>query len=88
MGGANDCRLPSSSLLDYIGDAPDHSKRVASIRTGGFVLAAAGLLDGKRATTHWVHADEFRRKYPQVLPDEDRLFVVDAMKRVSRRLRQ
>jgi transcriptional regulator GlxA family with amidase domain len=49
--------------------------RIASICTGGFVLAAAGLLDGMPATTHWECADLFRRWYPQIRVDEDVLFV-------------
>ncbi|MGF6882937.1 transcriptional regulator GlxA family with amidase domain [Nocardia sp. GAS34] len=51
--------------------------RVVSICTGAFVLAAAGLLDGRRATTHWSFADDFRRLYPRVLLDENLLFVED-----------
>jgi transcriptional regulator GlxA family with amidase domain len=77
VAGDNDCRLPPASLLDYIRNAPDQSRRVAAICTGGFVLAAAGLLEGKHATTHWFHAQEFKKQYPNVLLDEDRIFVVD-----------
>ena len=77
VAGDNECRLPSASLLEYVRTAPTHCRRVASICTGGFVLAAAGLLDGKRATTHWFHAAEFRRQYPQISIEEDRIFVVD-----------
>ncbi|MFF0213578.1 GlxA family transcriptional regulator [Streptomyces vinaceus] len=51
--------------------------RTVSICTGSEVLAAAGLLDGRRATTHWVHAPGFRRAFPRVLLDEDVLFVDD-----------
>jgi transcriptional regulator GlxA family with amidase domain len=55
---------------------PDEA-RVVSICTGAFVLAAAGLLDGRRATTHWHVAERFRRAFPQVTLDPDVLFVED-----------
>src|SRR3954454_8647368 len=51
--------------------------RVMSICTGAFVLAAAGLLDGRRATTHWRWTNRFRRLYPRVELDPDVLFVDD-----------
>ncbi|WP_275426211.1 GlxA family transcriptional regulator [Nocardia arizonensis] len=51
--------------------------RIMSICTGAFVLAAAGLLDGRRATTHWAWADAFRALYPRVLLDENLLFIED-----------
>ncbi|GAB2728423.1 GlxA family transcriptional regulator [Nocardia thraciensis] len=51
--------------------------RLVSICTGAFVLGAAGLLDGRRATTHWSFADDFRRLYPRVRLDENLLFVED-----------
>lgn len=51
--------------------------RLVSICTGAFVLAAAGLLDGRRATTHWKYADQLRARYPAVAVDENVLFVDD-----------
>lgn len=51
--------------------------RIVSICTGAFVLAGAGLLDGRRATTHWMHAENFRRLFPLVDLDPDVLFVDD-----------
>ncbi|MFH8792362.1 GlxA family transcriptional regulator [Streptomyces sp. NPDC017941] len=51
------------------------ARRVASICTGAFVLAAAGLLDGRRATTHWLSTDLFARAFPAVTVDPDVLYV-------------
>lgn len=55
-----------------------HSRRVTSVCTGAYVLAAAGLLDGKRATTHWAWCDDFARRFPNVSVDPDPIFVHDA----------
>lgn len=52
-------------------------RRLASVCTGAFVLAAAGLLDGRRATTHWRHAAELARNHPDVRVDADRIHVCD-----------
>ncbi|WP_299535231.1 GlxA family transcriptional regulator [uncultured Streptomyces sp.] len=51
--------------------------RLVSICTGGYVLAAAGFLDGRPATTHWASADHFQRLFPRVRVDPDVLFVDD-----------
>jgi len=51
--------------------------RVGSICTGAFALAATGCLDGRRATTHWAHFDEFGTSFPRVRIDRDALFVAD-----------
>lgn len=51
------------------------ARRIASICTGAFVLAAGGLLDGRRATTHWLSADLFARAFPAVTVDPDVLYV-------------
>lgn len=53
------------------------SRRIASVCTGSFVLAALGLLDGRAATTHWAHCEQMARTYPKVRVDPDSLFVRD-----------
>jgi transcriptional regulator GlxA family with amidase domain len=64
-------------VLALLRRAAAASRRVASICTGAFVLAEAGLLDGRRATTHWLHSAELRARFPQVRVEEDRIFVND-----------
>lgn len=66
---------PDLSLLDALRAAHERGARIASLCTGSFVLAAAGLLDGRVATTHWLHADELARRYPQVDVRPDVLYV-------------
>lgn len=53
------------------------TERVASICTGAFMLASLGLLDGRRATTHWSKAARLQRDYPRVMVESDRIFVTD-----------
>lgn len=53
------------------------SRRVASVCSGTYILAAAGLLDGRHATTHWSKSADFSRRYPTVRLDADRIFVQD-----------
>ncbi|HEY7486052.1 MAG TPA: helix-turn-helix domain-containing protein [Streptosporangiaceae bacterium] len=53
------------------------SRRVASVCTGAAILAAAGLLDGKRAATHWMWADEIAARYPKVTIDPDPIYIRD-----------
>lgn len=53
------------------------ARRIASVCSGAFLLAEAGLLDGRRATTHWDSSDRFARAYPRVRVDPDRIFVRD-----------
>ncbi|WP_411073961.1 GlxA family transcriptional regulator [Streptomyces sp. cmx-4-7] len=67
--------LPSEVAAAVAGIRP--GTRLVSICSGSYVLAAAGLLDGRPATTHWNLAPEFRRAYPRVRVDEDVLFVDD-----------
>ncbi|QLE75442.1 helix-turn-helix domain-containing protein [Streptomyces rectiverticillatus] len=73
--GVRPDRAPSPRILGLIRDAAARGARVASICTGAFVLAAAGLLDGRRATTHWMFADRLAGDFPDVEVDPSVLFV-------------
>ncbi|HWR14089.1 MAG TPA: GlxA family transcriptional regulator [Terriglobales bacterium] len=53
------------------------ARRLTSVCSGAFLLAEAGRLDGRRATTHWDSTDHFRRRYPKVTLDSDRIFIHD-----------
>ncbi len=66
---------PPADLVGAVRAAHEAGARVASLCTGAFVLAAAGLLDGKRATTHWAHTEVLAARYPQVEVDPDVLYV-------------
>ncbi len=62
-------------VLDALRDAAGRGTRIASICVGAFTLAATGLLDGRRATTHWAAAGELARRHPLIDVDPDVLFV-------------
>lgn len=67
----------SPGVIDYLQRVAVHTRRLASICTGAFVLAAAGLLDGRRATTHWSFARELQRRHPKIRVEDDRIFITD-----------
>ncbi|MFF4615066.1 helix-turn-helix domain-containing protein [Nonomuraea jabiensis] len=69
---------PPAELVDVVREAYGRGIRILSICSGAFVLAAAGVLDGRRATTHWLHAEELSRRYPAVRVDPSVLYVEDA----------
>ncbi|MBR1194190.1 GlxA family transcriptional regulator [Bradyrhizobium sp. AUGA SZCCT0274] len=75
--GDNECAPQSDRLLSYLREAPKLSRRVAATCTGSFLLANAGLLDGRRATTHWYFAKSLKETHPSIVVEEDRIFVVD-----------
>lgn len=69
--------LDRHALIEWIQQTAGRARRVVSVCTGAFLLAEAGLLDGKRATTHWLYLDEFTQRYPQVTVEPDSIFVED-----------
>ncbi|SAL09255.1 AraC family transcriptional regulator [Caballeronia peredens] len=79
IGSITEMKIPPSgtTLISFVQEAAQASRRIASICSGAFVLAEAGLLDGRRATMHWAHAAEFRARFPHVTTEEDRIFIND-----------
>lgn len=69
--------VPPEALLAALRKAHARGTRIASICSGAFVLAAAGLLDGRRATTHWANVETLARRYPRVRIEPDVLYVDD-----------
>ena len=65
------------SLLDWLRVRARHARRVASVCTGAFLLAEAGLLDGRRAATHWSDCAELAARYPKIRVEADPIFVRD-----------
>ncbi|MGY0233038.1 helix-turn-helix domain-containing protein [Longispora urticae] len=68
---------PPADLVEVVRAAHARGARILSICTGAFVLAAAGVLDGRRATTHWLHAEHLARRYPAVRVDASVLYLED-----------
>jgi transcriptional regulator GlxA family with amidase domain len=66
-----------AGLLDWLRQAAAHSRRTAAVCTGSFLLAEAGLLDGRQATTHWAYAAELADAHPAVEVDADPIFIRD-----------
>lgn len=77
VAGTMDIGPSSPRLLAFLRDASEKSRRISSICTGAFVLAEAGLLDGRRATTHWHYARELQRSFPRVKVEEDCIYIAD-----------
>ncbi len=66
-----------AALLDFARGAASAGRRVASVCSGAYVLAAAGLLDGRRATTHWSRTADFTRRFAAVRLEADRIWIKD-----------
>ena len=67
----------STKLLAFVRAAEKRGVRIASVCSGAYILAEAGLLDGRRATTHWRRTPHFLSTYPRVKLESDRIFVRD-----------
>ncbi len=77
-GGAGSVQASADAgLLEWLRETAPRARRVASVCTGAFVLAAAGLLDGRRATTHWASAAELAQRHPAVEVDPEPIYVRD-----------
>lgn len=79
VSGGEGTRGPAicEATLAYVRGAARTARRTASVCSGAYVLARAGLLDGRRATTHWNRTADFTRRYPKVKLEPDRIWVRD-----------
>ncbi|MCB1541204.1 MAG: GlxA family transcriptional regulator [Rhodoblastus sp.] len=79
VAGGEGTRGPAgdAATLDFIRATAARARRVASVCSGAYLLALAGVLDGKRATTHWNRSADFQRRFPSVRLEPDRIYVRD-----------
>jgi transcriptional regulator GlxA family with amidase domain len=73
--GGPGARRRDPDLVGWLREHAPRANRLASVCTGAFLLAAAGLLDGQRVTTHWAHCDELAAQYPHVKVDPDPIYI-------------
>jgi transcriptional regulator GlxA family with amidase domain len=66
-----------TAIVAWLREVAPAARRVTSVCSGAYFLAEAGILDGRRATTHWGRTDHFARRYPKVKLDADRIFIRD-----------
>lgn len=76
-GPGVDAAAADQAVVDWVRARAFHTRRVTSVCTGAFLLAATGLLDGRRAATHWTRCAEFARRFPAVRLEVDPIFVRD-----------
>jgi transcriptional regulator GlxA family with amidase domain len=69
--------VADEALVDWVRQRTGQARRTASICTGAFLLAASGVLDGRRAVTHWSHCGELARRFPAIRVETDPIFVRD-----------
>ncbi|MGW1074696.1 GlxA family transcriptional regulator [Streptomyces sp. NPDC002537] len=75
--GGDGTRAPDPGLVDWLRENAPRAERVVSVCTGAFLLAAAGLLDGRRATTHWALCSALAQRFPAVTVEPDPIYVRD-----------
>jgi transcriptional regulator GlxA family with amidase domain len=72
-----DTRKPPDEVVDFLQSSYGKTRRIASICVGAFILGEAGLLDGRRSTTHWLFGKELQLRFPKTRVEIDRIFVGD-----------
>jgi transcriptional regulator GlxA family with amidase domain len=77
VDGSNEPQRPAPRVIAYLKASERRCRRVAATCTGAFLLGDAGLLDGKRATTHWLYARMLQERCPGAFVDGDRIFIND-----------
>jgi len=77
IGGNTRVSPTSPKLRGFVAEVARTARRMSSICTGAFALADAGLLEGRRVTTHWLFTDEMRARFPTIKLEANRIFVVD-----------
>jgi transcriptional regulator GlxA family with amidase domain len=77
IGAPPDTRKPSDDLVEFTQRSYANTRRIASICVGAFILGEAGLLDGRRSTTHWLFGKELQQRFPKTHVEIDRIFVGD-----------
>ena len=79
ISGGDGVQVPATcpETLAFVREAGRQARRVASVCSGTYVLAEAGLLNGKRATTHWSRTKDFQRRYPDIRLEPDRIWIQD-----------
>jgi len=77
IGASTRLVVPTPGVVEFIRRSMRTARRIAASCTGAFALAAAGALDGRRATTHWMFARDLASRYPKLKIEADRIFVID-----------
>jgi transcriptional regulator GlxA family with amidase domain len=77
VGGSLEVSPATPGLIAFLRNALGSTRRIASICVAAFTLAEAGLLAGRRATTHWFYARDLQNRFPKIKVEADRIFIAD-----------